>query len=107
MTRSLLFLLPLLVACGSDRADTVLGLEGDATAGELVFADTCASCHGVDGTGGTGPDLTAESEDDAELVEVILYGDGEMPAQDQLTDQEVADVVAFVQSIATGGGDED
>ena len=34
--------------------------DGDAAAGKAVWADNCAGCHGLAGTGGNGgPDLTS------------------------------------------------
>lgn len=100
--------LVLLAGCAEDRVKTITDLTGDATAGADVFAANCASCHAADGTGGTGPDLTAEAEDPAEIAEYVLYGEDEMPAFDgDLTDQEIADVVAYVASIGGEGGDED
>ena len=42
------------------RPRTAAAAGGDAAAGEQVFADNCAVCHGASGTGGNGgPDLTA------------------------------------------------
>jgi mono/diheme cytochrome c family protein len=84
-----------LVGCqGGDLPD------GDIAAGEQVFADTCAVCHGADGTGGIGPSLLDEVPDasDAELQDVIQNGDGEMPAQ-SLDDQQTADVIAYMRDL--------
>ena len=88
-------------ACGDTaQVDDILALEGDAVSGEEVVSANCASCHGVDGTGGSGPNLVAEAgEDDAEWVEVILGGEDSMPAfVDVLTDQEIADVLDWLKS---------
>jgi mono/diheme cytochrome c family protein len=88
----------LLAACGGkdDRVDEILALDGDADAGAEVFASTCAGCHGADGGGGSGPNLQGEDEVE-EVTEVVLYGEEEMPGFDgDLTDQEIADVVAYV-----------
>lgn len=85
-------------ACGGkpDRVDDINALEGDAENGALVYAANCAACHGADGTGGSGPDITGEDDQD-EVTEVVLNGEGGMPAYDgELSDQEIADVVAFV-----------
>lgn len=93
-------LLTLLFACASDPA---LTLEGDATAGATVFADTCAVCHGESGEGGTGPALTDEvpEKSDEELVDIIRNGYEEMAPVD-LEDQEIADVLAYLRD--TFGG---
>ena len=102
----MLLFISLLVACGGEgRIDDVLALDGDAVAGESVFADECASCHGVDGTGGSGPDLRGEGEGDEEIAEAVLFGEGDMPAFDgDLDDQDIADVVAYVVETLQGGG---
>lgn len=86
-----------LVACNGKDGDTG-SLTGDVTRGEAVF-EVCAVCHGADGTGGSGPSLVEEVPDqtDAELEDIILNGYGDMAAQD-LTDQEVADVIAYCRA---------
>ncbi|HEX2084286.1 MAG TPA: cytochrome c [Solirubrobacteraceae bacterium] len=73
--------------------------QGDPAAGREVFADNCAACHGGDGGGGTGPRLAGEDAlTDADLVvRQIREGGGGMPDfADRLSDQELADVSAFV-----------
>lgn len=94
--------LALLVGCGGDdegtgsRVDDIMALTGDAAAGETVFANNCAVCHGADGTGGSGPDITGEDSAE-EVAEIVLNGEEGMTAFDGvLTDQEIADVVAYV-----------
>jgi mono/diheme cytochrome c family protein len=96
MTRFLMVCgLVALAACNGD-GDGTGTLEGDPVAGEAVFASNCAICHGADGTGGSGPDVTGQS-DEAEVVEVVENGEGDMPGfVDSLTEQEIADVAAFV-----------
>ena len=98
-----------LAACGDQsRVDDILALSGDATAGESVFSANCAACHGADGTGGSGPDLTSEGESDAELAEYVLFGEEEMPGFDgDLDDQEIADVVAYVSEVLQAGAESD
>ena len=88
----------------SSEVDAILALTGDATAGGTTFANVCAACHGADGASGYAANLVEEipSKDDAFIVDIIINGDGGgMPAQD-LSDQEVADVLAHVR--ATFGG---
>jgi mono/diheme cytochrome c family protein len=73
--------------------------SGDAAKGQEVYGQSCASCHGPDGGGGTGPRLAGQrSYTDAEVVVTqIREGGGGMPAfGDQLSEQELADVSAFV-----------
>jgi mono/diheme cytochrome c family protein len=73
--------------------------QGDASAGEKVFTDNCAACHGGDGGGGSGPKLAGEDAytDPDVVVDQIRDGGGGMPAFDErLSAQQVADVSAFV-----------
>jgi len=49
---------------------------------EEIFANSCASCHGGDLTGGAGPDLTSVGSDHSkeDILSVIDEGQGAMPA---------------------------
>jgi cytochrome c551 len=72
---------------------------GDAARGKEVYAQNCAACHGEDGGGGTGPKLEGEEAyTNADVVvDQIRDGGGGMPAfADRLSEQELADVSAFV-----------
>jgi alcohol dehydrogenase (cytochrome c) len=73
---------------------------GDPAAGNTVFADNCAGCHGVSGTGGNGgPDLTAipSAQDPATVKTQVENGGGGMPAfKGTLTEKQIKDVTAYV-----------
>lgn len=73
---------------------------GDPAAGKTVFADNCAGCHGVSGTGGNGgPDLTAipSAKDEAAVLKQVQNGGGGMPAfEGTLTQKQIQDVTAYV-----------
>lgn len=90
-----------IAACnGGDggRADTILSLTGDETAGEALYADSCAVCHAADGSGGSGPDLSGESVG-GEVVGIILHGEDDMPGfADDFSDQDVADLLAWLDA---------
>ncbi|HEU5058295.1 MAG TPA: c-type cytochrome [Kofleriaceae bacterium] len=86
---------------------------GDATRGAARFAATCAGCHGQDGRGGAGPALGnpafLAAARDSYLAATILRGRGDtaMPRFDRpgpghpaLDAGEVADLVAFIRSLA-------
>ncbi len=80
----------------------LLKIPGDAGAGEKVFARACAVCHSFNEKV-VGPKLTADVAGDAELLfGAIRFGFGPMPyfAKDILSDQQVADVVAYIQATA-------
>ena len=77
------------------------GGEGDAAAGKDVYASAgCGSCHTFEdaGSSGTiGPNLDDSSIDFEGAVEQIRTGGGGMPAfEGQLSEQEIADVAAYV-----------
>ncbi len=83
---------------GTEDTETDLSVtEADVDAGRLVFSQTCAFCHGADGTGGhEGP--TLGNADDRAFVSVLVRGGrNEMPAfGNLLSAQEIADVAAYV-----------
>jgi len=88
------------VGCGSSRAAEVGALTGDAVAGAAVFAANCASCHGADGGGGSGPTLAGAGIDVDSIIAIVLSGEGNMPAFDgTLADQDIADVSAYATSM--------
>ena len=114
------------VGCGGD-GDAGPPLSPEATEGrETAVRAGCAACHGADGQGGTGPawdgvlgtDVTLDdgstvTADEAYLTRSIAdpaadVVDGfsvKMP-QNQLTDEEIAKVVAYIVALnepLTGG----
>ena len=75
--------------------------EGDPAAGEEIFASAgCGSCHTYERAGSTGtagPNLDESQSDYDGAYQQIANGGGGMPAfKDQLSEQEIADVAAFV-----------
>ena len=79
------------------------GAQGDAAAGKEVFASAgCGSCHTFSdaGSSGTvGPNLDDASIDFDAAVQQITNGGGGMPPfSGQLSDQQIADVAAYVTS---------
>lgn len=78
---------------------------GDAAAGAEVFASAgCGACHTLAdaGTSGTvGPNLDELKPDEATVVEFVTNGRGAMPPfAGQLSEQQIADVAAYVSSVA-------
>lgn len=77
------------------------GETGDAANGEQVFAAAgCGGCHvfeAAGSTGSVGPNLDDASPSYDLVVEQVTNGGGAMPAfGDELSDQEIQDVAAFV-----------
>jgi cytochrome c oxidase cbb3-type subunit 3 len=78
--------------------------EQEIEHGRQTFEVNCAVCHGVDASGGRGPNLRrahiARAPDEAALCDLIETGiPPEMPAGAFLTDVEVRALVAFVRSL--------
>jgi cytochrome c6 len=81
--------------------------QGNAEAGKQVFADAgCGGCHTLEAAGATGtraPNLDERKPSFEEAVEQVTNGGGGMPAfKDKLSEQEIADVAAFVSESAGG-----
>ncbi len=89
-----MFVWTLLMGCpGEERV-------GDSANGATLYAANCASCHGDDGALGLvdATDLTVSmgEKSDAELADVIVNGEGSMPAFSALSEQDVADLIAYM-----------
>ena len=74
--------------------------------GAEIFKNSCARCHGADGKGGDGPDLTdpqrkAKWQDsDERIVNKVTNGGRRMPAfADKLSAEEIKSVAAHVRSL--------
>lgn len=76
----------------------------------LYVRMNCAYCHGFDGTGGMGPDLTDNQwrygSSDADVFETIYRGRAQgMPAWGNvLTEDQIWKLVSYVRSLGTGAG---
>ncbi|HEX4732425.1 MAG TPA: PQQ-binding-like beta-propeller repeat protein [Solirubrobacterales bacterium] len=83
------------------------GATADAAAGGEVFAENCSTCHGATGHGGNGgPDLRtmplAKTQAGAEK-QVTNGGGGMPPFKGQLSEEEIANVAAYVSEDIVGG----
>jgi mono/diheme cytochrome c family protein len=77
------------------------GESGDATKGKALFASAgCGSCHTFSeagSSGSVGPNLDDASPSFDKVVSQVTNGGGPMPSfKDQLSEQEIRDVAAFV-----------
>jgi putative heme-binding domain-containing protein len=76
-----------------------------AAAGGELFRVHCAACHGAQGEGGSGPDLTegayAGGDRDEDLQLVVMRGRDVMPGfRNILSAESIWQVVTFVRSLA-------
>jgi cytochrome c6 len=78
--------------------------SGDPAAGREVFLANCGTCHTLEDagtTGSIGPNLDASSPPLELVVERVTNGQGVMPSfEGTLSEQEIADVAAYVSSAA-------
>lgn len=77
---------------------------GDSAAGKGIFTANCAGCHTLSdagASGAVGPNLDDLKPDEAAVTTVVSNGRGAMPSfQGTLSDQQIADVAAYVSSEA-------
>jgi mono/diheme cytochrome c family protein len=86
---------------GTLPANTGAASEGDPAKGKTIYASAgCGGCHifsAAGSTGTIGPNLDDAGVDFEAAVQQIKNGGGGMPAfSGRLSDQEIADVAAFV-----------
>ena len=86
--------------------ETTPGPAGDAAAGKVIFTTNCGGCHTLAdaGTSGTvGPNLDDAAPDAARVVDRVTNGKGVMPPfAGSLSEQQIADVAAYVSTAAGG-----
>jgi len=85
--------------------ETTGGATGDAEQGKQIFEEQgCGGCHTLSAAGSSGnvgPNLDDAKPSADKVVERVTNGKGAMPSfKDQLDEQEIQDVAAFVSSSA-------
>src|SRR5262249_7010763 len=98
----------MLLAVAAVAAGQTVGLRAtsaDRAAGEKIFRGHCAGCHGVNGTGGSGPNLTTgvfyHGSTEADLFRNISEGIPGTAMPDQFfSAAQIWQVVAYVRSIS-------
>jgi mono/diheme cytochrome c family protein len=87
-----------------NEPDSGGGGGGAVSPGQAVYEASCASCHGADGGGGIGPQLSdgqvVESYPDvADEVAVVTDGKNGMPGfEGDLSETEIDEVVEYTRS---------
>jgi mono/diheme cytochrome c family protein len=80
------------------------GRGGNASPGAALFASNCARCHGGDGGGGLGPQLSdgkvVNDLTEAEEIRVVTNGRSGMPSfGDALSPEEIQQVMAYTRTL--------
>ncbi len=73
---------------------------GNIAAGQAVFQQNCNACH-PNGNAGVGPQLRGQNLSAQRIMTQVRNGGGGMPAftTSQISDQQLANLVAYVQSL--------
>jgi mono/diheme cytochrome c family protein len=90
-----------------ETTEETAAAEGDAANGATVWESAgCANCHALEAAGATGavgPNLDDAQPSQESVVEQVTNGGGGMPAfGDQLSEQEILDVAAYVVESTQG-----
>ncbi len=81
------------------------GTSAPTTPGAQVFAANCASCHGADGGGGTGPQLAGGAAakrfpDVEDQIAFVSQGSGAMPSfAGRLGPAQIREVVEYTRTL--------
>jgi mono/diheme cytochrome c family protein len=81
------------------------GSTAPTTPGAQIYAANCATCHGADGGGGTGPQLASGAAakrfpDVDDQIRFVTDGSGSMPSfGGQLSPTEVREVVEYTRTL--------
>ncbi|MEE8202094.1 MAG: cytochrome c [Candidatus Acidoferrales bacterium] len=112
MNRKVMVGLVTLVTLALVAAPALLAGKGDPEAGKAVFQKKCATCHGKNGEGNQRMarmlkveirDLGSEevqAKCDDELRKNITEGTGKMRPVKKLSQEDVANVIAYVRTLA-------
>ena len=88
------------------ETETTPAVEGDPVAGKEIFlgASACGGCHTLSDagtTGAVGPNLDDSQPSEELVVDRVTNGQGGMPSfSSTLSEQQIADVAAYVSSVA-------
>ncbi len=91
-------MLGLTTGCQEKNNDT--GFLADPVNGAFVYNNSCSSCHGAEGLGATGPNLTTglvRTKTDDELKTIVNDGVGSMPGDLVATDADLNDLIAYLR----------
>ena len=96
-----------------DRRAAASAPDADALRrGSLMFRARCAGCHGLDGKGVSGPDLTqalATGLTEERFFRIVRNGQGtEMPrfSAEQTSDPQVREILMHLRTLTAGGAGE-
>ena len=102
----LLFCVLIFAGCSAavddERVNIILDIDADVEAGLEGYTNECERCHGPNGNGDgniIGPPIENNAFSRQEIIEFMLKGPKGMPVYSDKTDQVLADVAAYVDSL--------
>jgi len=77
----------------------IMKLPGDPASGEKVFGQSCGTCHSIKDKK-IGPPMVKAAQDLNNVAQTVRFGSGDMAfyAKDILSDQQIADAIAYIQT---------
>lgn len=94
---SFIAVLVLLVVASCTKKSAPAASKEPAMDGSPIFARNCARCHGANGRGDRGPDISRLDYTKSEVMQTIADGGGKMPPfHDKLSTKEIEAVAVFV-----------
>lgn len=81
----------------TERALAIVDTPGNHERGAGLYQQHCGSCHGSEAEGGIGPELSSHLNGQARLdvIDYVLVGSERMPGFNRMSDQELADLLAY------------
>ena len=103
-------LIPRVMGAPAEPAQEPAALRGDVENGQVLFKDyTCFGCHGYTGETGRGPRLNPPRLNQERFIAYLRNPPNprRMPPyqQAEVSDQKLADIYAFLQSLQSGSPD--
>ena len=97
-----IILICLCTSCAEDgRANKIYSIKGNVERGDLLYVENCIGCHAHNIRGSIGPSLVnkfSTREIAINSINIILEGSGKMQSYADLSDQEIADLIAYIKS---------
>ncbi len=92
-----------LVWVGPAGGQGAVGAEVLTEGKRLYVENGCYTCHGLDGRGNIGPDLTRTTKSDEEIVARIANGragTAMTPFRDKISAEDIRKIVVYLRSLA-------
>ncbi|GGP06926.1 c-type cytochrome [Oceanobacillus neutriphilus] len=95
---TVLFLSMLIVLGACGNADDIRNADEDLEAGEQVYRNNCASCHGADLSGNAGPSLVdvGSKYSQEQIADIVQEGIGGMQPQQHVEGEDLEELTSWL-----------